>query len=90
MQKAKAQCTGHVLRALSISTVINTVMNAKETLAFSQHNSLAAQIPYHRSGHKTEMAKFKTLGLLKDPHFDRRVVAGGGPSSVTVHVGDED
>ena len=36
------------------------------------------------------MAKFKVLGLLKDPRFDRCVVVWGGPSSVTVHVGNED
>ena len=61
-EKLKLKCTGHGLRALSISTVINEVANAKETLGFSRHNSLAAQIPCHRSRHKTEMAKFKALG----------------------------
>ena len=89
-KKLKLKCTGHGLCALSISTVINEVANAEEALAFSRHNSLAAQQPYHRSGHKTEMAKFKALGLVKYPRFERRVIVGGGPSPVTVHVGDKD
>ena len=73
-KKLKLKCTGHGFHALSISTVINEVANAKETLAFSRHTSLAAQRPCHRSGHKTEMTKFKALGLVKDPRFERRVV----------------
>ena len=89
MQKAKAQVHGPRPLRSKHSTVINAVANAKETLAFSQHNSLAAEEPYCRTGHKTEMAKFKALGLLKDSRFDHRVVVRGGPSSVIVHTGNK-
>ena len=76
------------LRALSISTVINAVANAEETLGFSRHTSVTAQKPYHRANHTSEMAKFRALGVVRDPRFDTRVLVDGGPSSVVVRVGD--
>ena len=84
------KCTSHGLCALSISTVINAVANAKEMLGFSRHKSAAAQIPYHHANHASEMAKFKALRFLEDPRFDTYVVVGNRPPSVIVHAGNEE
>ena len=62
-KKVGLTCTGHGLRAVAITTVVNTVANTKETLPFTRHNSTAAQQAYHRTNNATETARFTALGV---------------------------
>ena len=70
--KLGLSCTGHGLRAVGITDVVNGVGNTKETLAFSRHSSLAGQEPYHRATKASEMARLAAQGLDKGRH-DRHV-----------------
>ena len=64
-KKIGLKCTGHGLRALAITTTVNGKMNPKESIAFSRHNSEAAQSNYQRQNNTSEMAKFNALGVAR-------------------------
>ena len=46
-----------------ITAAANANMNPKESLAFSQHNSMFTQENYQRENGASEMAKFNALGV---------------------------
>ena len=56
-------CTGHGLRGVSISTVVNKMGATAETLAHSRHQTVSGQRNYHRKNSQSEMAKFDALGV---------------------------
>ena len=62
-EQVNLDCTGHGLRAVGVSTVVNTMGSTAETLAFSRHSSVSGQKPYHRKNNKSEMQKFNALGV---------------------------
>ena len=71
------EITGHGLRWISITTLINdSAVNIEESLAFVRHTSVAAQQPYVMSDAQLEMNQFKAHGLVSN------VFEGG----VTEHI----
>ena len=56
--------TGHALRRLFVSTLVNDpAVSAEEALLASRHSSVAAQRPYMTLDQKSEANRFKALGL---------------------------
>ena len=58
--------TGHDLRRLFVTTLANDPgVNTKEMLEATRHKSVAASRPYMLCNGKSELSKFKALGLKK-------------------------
>jgi hypothetical protein len=59
------EVTGHGLRRISITTVVNDPsVNTEEALAFARHGSVAAQRTYMMHDNKSEMNRFRAQGLV--------------------------
>ena len=62
-KKLGLKCAGYGLRALAITTTANGNMDPKESMAFSWHTSVSAQLIYQRRNNISKMTKFTALGL---------------------------
>ena len=61
------EITGHGLRQISITTLVNdSAVNIEESLAFARHTSVAAQRPYMIRDAQSEMNRFKAQGLVSN------------------------
>ena len=61
------EVTGHGLRRISITTLVNDpAVNIEESLAFARHTSVAAQRPYMMRDAQSEMNRFRAQGLVSN------------------------
>jgi len=78
-KKVGLTITGHGLRRISITTLVNDpAVNIEESIAFARHTSVAAQRPYMMRDAKSEMNRFKAQGLVSD------ALGGGGTRHSTI------
>ena len=65
LKKLGLDASGHALRRLFVSTLVNDpCVSAEEALLASRHSSVAAQRPYMALDQRSESNRFKALGMV--------------------------